>query len=96
MKPTTASLVLWLIGAAALGAAPPPSPVGRPELRNELPLFPNRSRKKYSLASFLLSPLTSTVMVFVVSPGWKVSVPIDGSITIDAQLFLSSYSNNSP
>src|SRR5437870_5734707 len=29
-----------------------------------------------SLASFLLSPLTSIVMVFVDSPGLKVSVPV--------------------
>jgi hypothetical protein len=29
-----------------------------------------------SLASFLLSPMTSMVMVFVVSPGAKVSVPV--------------------
>jgi hypothetical protein len=28
------------------------------------------------LASFLLSPLTSIVIVFVVSPGAKVSVPV--------------------
>ena len=38
-------------------------------------LMPNRSRNKYSSASFLLSPMISIVMVFVVSPGAKVSVP---------------------
>jgi hypothetical protein len=43
--------------------------------KRKLLLMPNRSRKKYSLASLLLSPFTSIVMVFVVSPGAKVSVP---------------------
>lgn len=34
-----------------------------------------RSTKKFSFASFFLSPLTTTVIVVVVWPGAKVSVP---------------------
>src|SRR5262245_31614208 len=41
----------------------------------ELLLLANRSRENVSSASFLLSPLTVLVMVFVLSPGAKVNVP---------------------
>src|SRR5262245_21108064 len=40
-----------------------------------LPL-PNRSTQQVSLASCLRSPLTSMVIVVVVAPGAKVSVPV--------------------
>ena len=45
-------------------------------MNSALLLRPYRSRKNLSSASFLLSPLTSIVMVFAVSPGAKVSVPV--------------------
>src|SRR5262245_21758336 len=48
-------------------------PVPRFLVNSELLLLPIRSRKNSSLTSFLVSPLTSMVMVFVVSPGLKVS-----------------------
>src|SRR5689334_9517994 len=51
-------------------------PIPRELVNSELPLLPNRSRKNVSSASFLLSPLASIVMVFVVSQGLKVSVPV--------------------
>src|SRR6185369_10995461 len=51
-------------------------PVPRFLVNSALLLSPNRSRENVSSASFLLSPLTSMVMVFVVSPGAKVSVPV--------------------
>src|SRR5262245_51611492 len=51
------------------------NPVPRFLVKSELLLLPNKSRKNVSSDSFLLSPLTSMVMVFVVSPGAKVSVP---------------------
>src|SRR5262249_3357534 len=50
-------------------------PLPRRLENNELTLLLNRSRKNVSFASFLLSPLTSMVMAFHVSPGAKVSVP---------------------
>jgi len=42
----------------------------------ELRLLPNRSRQNVSSDSLLLSPLTTMVMVFVVSPGTKIRVPV--------------------
>ena len=51
-------------------------PMPRFLVNSELLLFPNKSTKKVSSASFLLSALTSIVIVFVVSPGAKVSVPV--------------------
>src|SRR5262245_5442694 len=50
-------------------------PIPRVLVNSELLLLPNSSRKKDSSASFLLSPLTSMVMVLLVSPGRKVSAP---------------------
>src|SRR5215210_924132 len=50
-------------------------PVPRFLASRELPLLPNRSRENVSSASRLPSPLTSIVMVLVVSPGANVSVP---------------------
>src|SRR5262245_47445625 len=51
-------------------------PMPRFLVNSELLLLPNRSRKKVSLDSFLLAPLTTIVIVLVVSPGLKVSAPL--------------------
>src|SRR5262249_38231087 len=51
-------------------------PMPRSFVSSELLLLPNRSRKKYSSASILSSPFTSMEMVFDVSPGLKVRVPV--------------------
>src|SRR5262249_26886446 len=71
-KDPTGRFLLSLRGQSSFRIVPTP----RLLVNSELPLLPNRSRKNVSFASFLLSPLTTIVMVFVVSPGAKVSVPL--------------------
>src|SRR5262245_6979845 len=48
-------------------------------VRSALLVLPNRSRENVSLASFLLSPLTSSVMALVVSPGGVVLARLGGT-----------------
>ena len=48
----------------------------RPLASSELLPLPKRSTKNVSLVSRILSPSTSTVIVFDVSPGLNVTVPV--------------------